>query len=226
MKLQKLHGKKRSVSGTILYVLAIIIKIIGIAISYLIISDNVYFLGYFEMVADFEDQGIGTLYFGSILMALQCGVLLYSLTHDGYLTGKSHKRPWLKALVFLWSPIQALFVWFREYGYTVMSWEYGVMVLLDIVIFIGCLFKTGSAWANRLRPFKDVKSHHDDWGTKVDDAPNEPHQENIQQVRGQTEAEYEPQGLYTASFSPSRQTSGPKPKIRVDGMSDGNQDRV
>lgn len=172
MKVMDLHGKKRSIPGTILYCMAILLKIVGITICYMLISENGYFLWFIGgggMELDFEDQGIGTIYFGSIVMALQMGILLYSLTHDNYLLSSKDRRPWMKSLIFLWTPIHALFVWFRDYGRSIMSWEYAALVIVDLLIFIGLLSKTGRSWANRLRPFKDQrkKSHgHEGW---VDD---------------------------------------------------------
>jgi hypothetical protein len=160
MALIKFTGLKRSITGTFLYCLAIFIKFIAIVTSYWLLSGNDWFLSWTGMEMDLYEHGIGTIYWGSLLMSLQAGILLYSLTHDYYMAGKPGKRQLLKASVFLWSPVQALLVWFRDHGYWMMSWEYGLMVFLDVLVLIGCVSRGGGSVANRLRPFKERKHHH------------------------------------------------------------------
>lgn len=157
MKLYSFTGKKRSYSGSFLYGVAIVVKLVAIMTSYWLISGDDWFMSWTGMEMDLSMHGIGTVYLGSLLMSLQVGILLYSLTHDYYIVGKRGQRQLLKASVFLWSPIQALFVWFRDYGYWMMSWEYGVMVVIDVMILVGCASKAGGYWANRLRPFREPR---------------------------------------------------------------------
>lgn len=236
-KFVKMTGKKRSYSGTFLYCVAIVVKLVAIATSYWLISGEEWFLDWTGMEMDLAEHGIGTLYLGSLLMSLQVGILAYSLTHDYYMTGKPGHRQLAKAAVFLWSPIQALFVWFRDYGYWMMSWEYGLMVLVDVLILVGCACKSGSSWANKLRPYKERKSgkhrhhrhhrdveshghrHHHKHDSSDSDSTSDSDSDSESSSSSDSEAErcrcpVHPQSKHHPVASPASD----RPKIRVDGQ--------